>query len=79
MEKYLHHETGVPYRPPVQGYAPADRVELPALRTPLESPRGTNRKRRNRGPMLRCRWGFPVRWLLLLGDVFLISLAIVAP
>ncbi len=79
MEGYLPHETGVPYRPPVEGYVPADRVELP--RGP-DSGQGTAEEGKDeRKPLADAEisLGFPrYRWLLLLGDVVLISLAIIA-
>jgi len=79
MEKYLHHETGVPYRPPVQGYAPADRVELPRAPDPLGVTAGHEQEEKKPRADAEVPLGFPrYRWLLLLGDVFLISLAIVA-
>ena len=79
MEKYLHPETGVPYHPTVQGYFPAGRVEVRRGPDPLETAVEDGRNERRPQADAEVPLGFPrYRWLLLLGDVVLISLAIIA-
>lgn len=79
MEKYLHPETGAPYHPTVQGYFSAGRVEVRRGPDPLETAVEDGRDERRPQADAEVPLGFPrYRWLLLLGDVVLISLAIIA-
>lgn len=79
MEKYLNHETGVPYRPPVEGYLPAGRVEISRGPDPLEATAAEGQGEKKPQADVEVPLGFPrYRWLLLLGDVVSISLAIIA-
>ncbi|OPY00831.1 MAG: UDP-N-acetylgalactosamine-undecaprenyl-phosphate N-acetylgalactosaminephosphotransferase [Syntrophorhabdus sp. PtaB.Bin184] len=79
MEKYLHPETEGLCHLPVQGYLPAGRVEIRRGPDPLEAAVEDGQDERRPQADAEVPLGFPrYRWLLLLGDVVLISLAIIA-
>ncbi len=76
MAKYLHHDIGWGYDPQAPGYAPFPQVD------PLDGPDSSDAalEEDERATQIEGEvpLGFPRhRWLLLLGDVVLISLAVV--
>lgn len=76
MGKYLHHDIGWGYDPTASGYVPFPQVELPDDANPSYAAREGD----ERAPRIEAEvpLGFPRhRWLLLLGDVVLISLAVI--
>ncbi len=78
MEKYLRQETQFPYRTPVQGYVPVGRVGVPLGPEAMEAAVEEGRVEKRPQVDAEVPLGFPrYRWLLLLGDVLLISLAII--